>query len=53
MCGYDNTLLSRLDDKRTGAIIVVMQRLHLNDLTGKLLQGSDIEPVSCEFEPSL
>jgi predicted phage terminase large subunit-like protein len=38
---FDNTLLSRLDDKRTGAIIVVMQRLHLDDLTGKLLRGSD------------
>jgi len=38
---FSNTLLSSLDDKQTGAIIVVMQRLHLNDLTGKLLQGSD------------
>jgi predicted phage terminase large subunit-like protein len=38
---FDNTLLPRLDDKRTGAIIVVMQRLHLDDLTGKLLRGSE------------
>jgi predicted phage terminase large subunit-like protein len=38
---YDNTLLSRLDDKRTGAIIVVTQRLHPDDLTGKLLRGAD------------
>jgi predicted phage terminase large subunit-like protein len=38
---FDNTLLSRLDDKQTGAIIVVMQRLHVDDLTGKLLRGSD------------
>ena len=38
---YFNTLLSRLDDKKNGAIIVVMQRLHLNDLTGVLLQGSE------------
>ena len=38
---FDNTLLSRLDDKRTGAIILVMQRLHLDDLTGKLLRGPD------------
>lgn len=36
---YFNTLLSRLDDKKNGAIILVMQRLHLNDLTGVLLQG--------------
>ena len=38
---YFNTLLSRLDDKKNGAIIIVMQRLHLNDLTGVLLQGSE------------
>jgi predicted phage terminase large subunit-like protein len=37
---FVNTLLSRLDDKRTGAIIVVMQRLHPDDLTGKLVRGS-------------
>jgi hypothetical protein len=33
---YENTLLSRLDDKVHGAIIVVMQRLHLDDLAGHL-----------------
>jgi predicted phage terminase large subunit-like protein len=38
---FDNTLLSRLDDKRTGAIVVVAQRLRPNDLPGKLLQSSD------------
>jgi hypothetical protein len=31
---FTNTLLSRLDDKRTGAIVVVMQRVHIDDLTG-------------------
>jgi hypothetical protein len=36
-----NTLLSRLDDKRTGAIVVVMQRVHIDDLTGFLLSQSD------------
>lgn len=36
---YSNTLISRLDDKRTGSIIVVMQRVHMDDLTGYLLQG--------------
>jgi predicted phage terminase large subunit-like protein len=35
---YTNTLLSRLDDKSTGAIIVVMQRLHPEDLVGYLLE---------------
>lgn len=31
---YDRTLVSRLDDKRTGVIILIMQRLHLEDLVG-------------------
>ena len=35
---YGGTLLSRLDDKRTGIIILVMQRLHEDDLAGKLLR---------------
>ena len=38
---FTNTLLSRLDDKRKGAIIVVMQRVHMDDLTGFLLEQSD------------
>lgn len=33
---YENCLVSRLDDKKNGAIIVVMQRLHKNDLVGHL-----------------
>ncbi|WP_228748264.1 hypothetical protein [Bradyrhizobium sp. BR 10289] len=37
---FSNTLLSRLDNKQTGVIIVVMQRVHLNDLTGHLLEKS-------------
>ena len=35
---YGTTLLSRLDDKEKGAIILVMQRLHEDDLAGKLLR---------------
>ena len=38
---FSNTLRSRLDNKVTGAIIIVMQRVHLNDLTGHLLENSD------------
>ncbi len=38
---YNNTLLSRLDDKQRGTILVVMQRLHTNDLAGTLLRASD------------
>jgi len=35
---FDQNVLQRLDDKRTGAIIIVMQRLHDEDLTGYLLE---------------
>lgn len=38
---FSNTLRSRLDNKATGVIIVVMQRVHLQDLTGYLTQNSD------------
>jgi hypothetical protein len=34
---YAGTLLSRLSDKKHGPIVVVMQRLHKNDLAGHLL----------------
>ncbi len=33
----DSTLFTRLDDKRHGRLIVVMQRLHSYDLTGHLM----------------
>ena len=35
---FDRTLYSRLDDKREDVIIVIMQRLHVEDLIGYLLQ---------------
>jgi len=35
---YSNTLLSRLDHKTEGSIILVMQRLHPDDLAGHLLE---------------
>ena len=38
---FKNTVLSRLDDKRSGAIVVVMQRLHMDDLAGMLLRDGD------------
>lgn len=34
---FEHTFASRLDDKRTGAIVLVMQRLHQEDLSGYLL----------------
>ena len=38
---FKNTLLSRLDDKRTGAIVIVMQRIHMDDLAGFVTSQSD------------
>jgi predicted phage terminase large subunit-like protein len=38
---FYNTLLSRLDDMANGAVIVVMQRLHDDDLTGALLRSPE------------
>jgi predicted phage terminase large subunit-like protein len=38
---YNNTLLSRLDDKREGAIVLLSQRLHQHDLPGTLLRASN------------
>ncbi|MCP5361376.1 MAG: phage terminase large subunit [Hyphomicrobiales bacterium] len=35
---FDQSFLTRLDDKKQGAIVVVMQRLHEEDLSGYLLQ---------------
>ena len=37
---FSNTLMSRLDNKETGAIIVVMQRVHIEDLSGYLIDSS-------------
>jgi hypothetical protein len=38
---YDHTLISRLDNKATGCIIVIMQRLHEDDLVGHLSSQPD------------
>ena len=40
---YENTLLSRLDDKQKGGIVLVMQRLHMDDLTAHLLAKGGFE----------
>ena len=34
---FDRTISTRLDDKENGVMIIVMQRLHENDLTGHLI----------------
>src|SRR4051794_21133814 len=42
---YDHTLYSRLNDKRHGAIVIVMQRLHEDDLVGHVLEQEAWEVV--------
>lgn len=41
-----NTLMSRTNDKRKGAIILVMQRLHDDDLTGHFLNQGEWKLVT-------
>ena len=42
---YDHTLYSRLNDKRSGAIVLIMHRLHEDDLTGHVLAQEAWEMV--------
>jgi len=42
---FDHTLYSRLNDKRSGAIILIMHRLHEDDLVGHVLAQEDWEVV--------
>ena len=42
---YDHTLYSRVNDKQRGAIIIVMQRLHEDDLVGHVLEQEDWDVV--------
>ena len=43
---YDNTLLTRLNNKETGVIIIVMQRLHQDDLVGHVMAQDNWEVLS-------
>jgi predicted phage terminase large subunit-like protein len=43
---YGNTLLTRLDNKMEDAIVVVMQRLHVDDLVGHLLEQEGFEHLN-------
>jgi predicted phage terminase large subunit-like protein len=43
---YDNTLRSRLNSQETGAIIIVMQRLHADDLVAHVQQTEAWEVLS-------
>jgi len=42
---YSNALYSRLNDKRSGAIVIIMQRLHEDDLVGHVLAQEPWELV--------
>lgn len=42
-CWFTGTVTSRLDDPASGAMIVVAQRLHQDDLIGRLAQTGDWE----------
>jgi predicted phage terminase large subunit-like protein len=53
---WDEALSSRLNDPKTGAYVLVQQRVHENDLMGHVLKQNAVEPwtVLClpaEFEP--
>ena len=62
---WDESMSSRLNDPRTGAYVVVMQRLHHEDLTGHLLakggwthlciparyEGDGVHPHPCSEDP--
>ena len=43
---YDHTLVTRLNNKETGVIIMVMQRLHQDDLVGHVMAQENWEVLS-------
>jgi predicted phage terminase large subunit-like protein len=45
---FDLSLTTRLNDKRRDAIVLVMQRVHDDDLTGHILAKSDDEWTVCK-----
>ena len=42
---FDHTLYSRLNDTRSGSIIVIMHRLHEDDLAGHVMAQEDWDVV--------
>lgn len=47
---WDETMSSRLNDRKTGAKLIVMQRLAQNDLTGHVLAQGGYEHLCLPFE---
>jgi predicted phage terminase large subunit-like protein len=42
---FDHTLYSRLNDERQGVIIIIMQRLHQDDLVGHVLEQEEWDHI--------
>jgi predicted phage terminase large subunit-like protein len=51
---YDEALITRLNDPITGAIVIIMQRLHRKDLSGHVLDLGGFEHLMLpmEYEPA-
>lgn len=52
---FDYTLYNRLNDRRTGAIVIIGQRVHERDLVGHLLDGEEEWVHVClpaEYDPN-
>jgi len=49
---FRRTLPSRLNDKKTGVIVVVMQRLHEKDLSGHIIEAGGYEHLQLPAEVS-
>ena len=51
---YSSTISSRLNDQRTGRIVVIGQRIHEHDLSGHLIESGDYEHIClpAEYEPT-
>ena len=52
---WDRAMSTRLNDPRTGAYVIIMQRIHEDDLTGHILaneHGWDHLMLPCQYEPT-
>lgn len=47
---YDHTFSTRLNDKKKGVIVLVMQRLHMDDLTAHLLEKNHFTHLSLPMQ---
>jgi len=47
---YDHTFSTRLNDKKNGVIVLVMQRLHTDDLTSHLIEKNNFTHLSLPMQ---